>query len=73
MPKRMKKKKRRKISCVSKMQVISMGWKYQDTYYKISLKFVFAYLYIFHQEKALGNYEKCLLFHQKSSFCSRDI
>ena len=55
------------------MQVISMGWKYQDTYYKISLKFVFAYLYIFHQEKALGNYEKCLLFHQKSSFCSRDI
>ena len=28
---------------------------------------------IFYQMIALKNYEKCFLFHQKSSFCSQDI
>ena len=31
------------------------------------------YFYIFHERKHLKNCEKGFLFHQKSSFCSRDI
>ena len=34
---------------------------------------IFYQIFIFHQMIALKNYEKCFLFHLKSSFHSRDI
>ena len=34
---------------------------------------IFSQIFIFHQTIALKNYEKCFLFHVKSSCCSQDI
>ena len=37
------------------------------------LSAIFYQIFMFHQMIAFKNYEKCLLFHLKSSFRSRDI
>ena len=54
---------------------INLKYKFQPSI--ISIKACVCYFlsnfYFFIKLQPFKNYEKCFLFHQKSSFCSRDI
>ena len=52
-------------------QILLSYWRFLSLLKLVST--IFFQIFIFHQMIALQNYEKCFLFHLKSSFRSRDI